>query len=85
MIRRYFVLAFYSAPAACLACAASLVRSLIVAPIMYLIRQLSLQSLLSILPTMKLIAFRKISQLKPVYYLSYLTNGLSLRQRRCTA
>lgn len=85
MIRRYFVLAFYSAPAACFACAASLVRSLIVAPLIYLICQLAPQSLLSILPTMKLIAFRKISELKPVYHLSYLTNGLSLRHRRCTA
>jgi len=59
--------------------------SFVAAPLMYLLKTNVAHSVFNILSAIKLIAFRIIEQLKPVYRLSFLTDGRSLLHRRVFA
>ncbi|EXL08572.1 hypothetical protein BG46_01430 [Brucella anthropi] len=85
MIRRSLLFVFCSLPAICLAFAAGLAFSFVAVPLMYLLKTLVAHPVFNILHAIKLIAFRVIEQLKPVYRLSFLTYGRSLLHRRCFA
>ncbi len=63
----------------------SFVVSLMAAPLKYLLKTNVALSVFNILSAIKLIAFLIIEQLKPVYRLSFLTDGRSLKHRRCFA
>lgn len=78
MLRRslLFVLAVSSF---CIAHAVSLVA----APVLYLLKTITAFPMFNILSAIKLVTLRVIKQLKPVYRLSFLTHGQSLRHRRC--
>jgi len=59
--------------------------TIIGAPLKYLLKTNVAHSVFNILSAIKLIAFRIIEQLKPIYRLSFLTDGRSLKHRRCFA
>lgn len=76
--RRFFV----TAALACLACighAVAYVGSLIMAPLMYLVRDAPASALNLFVVTVSPIAFRVLQLLKPEYRESWLTDGHSLR------
>ncbi|MGO1161731.1 hypothetical protein ACTOV4_07205 [Brucella sp. C7-11G] len=80
MFRRSFLFVI-SIAAICISYAVSIVA----VPLMYLLKTNVAHSVFNLMSAIKLIAFRIIEQLKPVYRLSFLTDGRSLLHRRVFA
>lgn len=81
MVRRSMSFRLFAAFAFCTSRVVDFAVSIVAVPFVYLLQAVTSDAVLKLTASFKLIAFRQIERLKPVYRLSYLTHGLSLGTR----
>ncbi|WP_418459754.1 hypothetical protein ACNT8L_04545 [Brucella intermedia] len=81
MVRRSMSFRLFAAMALCTIRVVDFAVSIVAVPFVYLLQAVTGDAVLTLTASFKLIAYRVIEQLKPVYRDSYLTHGLSLGTR----